>query len=187
MRLRLFALLLSIAAVAPLMSACEDNGFLTDVIISQDTVTVGLPGSGRRSALDLARTTLGAPLLRAPETLADAGEWDVGLRRSEAGVFSLRPNPLTGSQFRAAGIALSTTAFDNLEKAPRSTSDYSTEPVTLTVGNTYVLRSRQFAAGFSVCHKYAAVKVMALDQAAGTAELAIKINENCDDERLQDD
>lgn len=187
MRLRLFALLLSAAALAPLMSACEDNGFLTEVIISQDTVTVGLPGSGRRSALDLARTTLGAPLLRAPETLADASEWDVGLRRSEAGVFSLRPNQLTGTGLRAAGILLSTTPFDDLEKAPRSTSEYSTERVALAVGSTYVLRSRQFAVGFSVCQKYAAIKVMALDQAAGTAELAIKINENCNDERLQDD
>ena len=186
MRLRLLALLIPIAALAPLMSACEDNGFLTEPIISQDTVTVGLPGSGRRSALDLARTTLGAPLLRAPETLADAGEWDVGLRRTGA-VFSLRPNLLTGTGLRSAGIALSSTAFDNLDKAPRSTGAYSTEPTALTVGSTYVLRSRQFSAGFSVCQKYAAIKVLALDQAAGTAELAIKINENCDDERLRDD
>jgi hypothetical protein len=185
-RLRLFALLVPLAAAAPLLSACDDNNFLVEVILSTDTVTVGLPGSGLRSALDLARTTLGASLLRAPETLADAQEWDVALRRAD-GVFSLRPNTLTGSNFRGAGISVSEKPFDTVDKAPRGNSAYSSEPRVLTVGSTYLVRSRQFAAGLSVCQKYAAVKVLALDQAAGTAQLALRINENCDDERLTGD
>lgn len=186
MRLRLFALLVPLAAAAPLLGGCDDNSFLVDVILSTDTVTVGLPGSGSRSALDLARTTLGAPLLRAPETLADAGEWDLALRRAD-GVFSLRPNELTGTGFRGAGIGPSSTPFETIEKAPRGNSSYSSEPRVITVGSTYVLRSRQFAAGLAACHKFAVMKVLALDQAAGTAQIALKINENCDDERLTDD
>jgi hypothetical protein len=185
-RLRLLTLLAPLALAAPLLSACEDTGFLPDVFLSKDTVTLGLPGSELPSALDIARPSIVAALLVRPEALSSAGEWDLGLRRSGA-VFSLRPNEATGAGVRGAGIAVSPTPFETAEEAPRATSAYSTVALPLTVGTTYFSRSRQFAVGVGACVRYAKIKVLALDQAAGTAQLALVINENCDDERLTDD
>jgi hypothetical protein len=185
-RLRLLALLAPLVLAAPLLSACEDNSFLVDVLLSTDTVTVGLPGSEMASALDLARATLGAPLLRRPETLRDAQEWDVTLRRTGT-AFSLRSNQAIATGVRGAGISPTSSSFETVERAPRETSSYETDPVALSVGATYFIRSRQFSAGLGVCQKFAKMKVLALDQAAGTAQLALVVNENCDDERLTDD
>lgn len=186
MRLRLLTLLAPLALAAPLLSACEDNGFLADVLLSTDTVTIGLPGGETASAVDVARTFLGASLLRRPETVRDAQEWDVALRRTGT-VFSLRPNEALATGLRGAGIAQANTPFETAEEAPRETSAYSSDPVALAVGNSYFIRTRQFPAGVSLCVKYAKMKVLALDQAAGTAQLALVINENCSDERLTDD
>jgi hypothetical protein len=182
---RIDLLIATFASVA-LLSACEDNPYLAEAIISSDTVTLALPGEGRYSALDIARAFPGAPLLRAPETLADAEQWDVGLRLND-GVFSLRANELTGNPLglRGAGIGSSGIPFETIDKAPSDLGAYASKLVAIVVGQTYVIRSRQFVLG-GHCHKFAVTKVLAADVAAGTARLALKVNELCGDERLSD-
>lgn len=186
MRFRFLALAATLAVSAPLLSACEDNGFLADVLLSTDTVTIGLPGGPLASALDLVRETGTSPLLRRPETLADAQSWDLALRRTEGGGLALRPYEATGTGLRGASIAIADRDYDRAEKAPRPIGAYSSATMPLSAGATYYVRTRQFT-GFGVCHKFAKIKAVALDVAAGTATIAVVINENCDDERLTDD
>lgn len=185
-RLRFSALMVLLLACAPLLSACEDNGFLGQLVVSVDTVVVGLPGGNAEgSAVDIVRGE-SLSLLRNPEQVADAERWDVALRRTDAGLV-LRPFAPVASSFRGAGITVATQAFDAIEKAPRGTSSYGTDPVPVTPGAVYILRSRQFNSGGIICVKYAKLRVEAVDEAAGTVRLALLINEGCDDERLAED
>jgi hypothetical protein len=183
-RLRLIALLAPLLACAPLLGACDDNGLLSELILSPDTATVALPGSSVGSALDIVRTTSNR-LVRMPERLEDAEQWDVALRRTEAGALVLRPYiPVSGA--RGAGLAPTSEAFEQIDEAPRGDGSYSSNPVLVTAGATYFLRSRQFSGNGLVCVKYAKLKVVTVDPAAGTARFAMVINDGCDDERLAD-
>jgi hypothetical protein len=185
-RLRLIALLAPLLACAPLLSACEENGLLAELILSPDTATVALPGASVGSALDIVRTQRDR-LVRRPELLEDAEQWDVALRRNEAGALVLRPFvPVSGSGLRGAGLALASEAFEQIDEAPRGDGAYSTAPVAVSAGASYFLRSRQFSGNGIVCVKYAKLRVVSVDQTAGTARFAMVINDGCDDERLAD-
>lgn len=184
-RLRLIALLAPLLACAPLLSACEENGLLAELILSPDTATVALPGASVGSALDIVRTQRDR-LVRRPELLEDAEQWDVALRRNEAGALVLRPFTPVGAGLRGAGLAPATEAFEQIEEAPRGDGAYATTPLPVTAGASYLLRSRQFSSSGIVCVKYAKLKAVTVDQAAGTVRFAMVINDGCDDERLAD-
>jgi hypothetical protein len=183
---RLYLLLAAVFAASSL-GACGDDPLLGDVQLSTDTVTLTVPGAvGTPSALDLARTTSPFTLLRRPELVQDAAEWDVALR-STAGGLRFLPFDQPGSPYRGAGIRTSTEDYDTIEEAPRATGAYGGEAVPVTVNGVYLFRSRQYPTSGGLCVNYARAKVLAADPAAGTARVAIVINRNCDDERLQDD
>jgi hypothetical protein len=187
-RLRILALFASLVAVAPLLTACENDGFLQDAIVLTDTVVLGLPGSDRGSALDLVRASANATLVRRPERLQDAEQWDIALRRTEAGALVLRPYDALGTGARGAGIAVAERAFEAIDEAPRGNAAYSQEDVPATLNATYFFRSRQFAGALSgSCVKYAKAKIIEVDAALNRVRFALAINENCDDERLTDD
>jgi len=187
-RLRYLVPLASLLAVAPVLTACDDDGFLQDALILPDTVLVGLPGDpARGSALDLVRASANATLVRRPERLQDAEQWDVALRRVEGGLV-LRPHDALGSGGRGAGVGVASRDYDAIEEAPRGTASYSEDDVPLTANGVYFIRSRQFADAFGfVCVKYAKAKVLELDVEAGQMRMALTVNDNCDDERLTDD
>ena len=185
MRLCYLALLAALAG-APLLTACEDNGFLADLVLTPDTVTIGLPGSAEGSALDLIRATAGARLVRNPERVEDAEQWDVSLRRTSAGLV-LRPFDPVGSPLAGAGLAVASGDFDAIDEAPRGNANYSSEDMPLALNGVYFVRSRQFSGGSIACVKYAKLKVLELNATAGTVRFAAVINEGCDDERLADD
>jgi hypothetical protein len=160
---------------------------LGTLILSPDTAVVGLPGGNAEgSAIDIVRAGGDFDLVRRPELLTDAEQWDLALRSTPDGLV-FRPFAPVASQFRGAGIAVATRAFDAVDEAPRGTSSYSTDPVPVTLNGVYLLRSRQFTSGSVLCVKYAKLQVVAIDQAASTVRVAVVINEGCDDERLADD
>ncbi len=168
------------------LSACGDNAAFAEPRIVADTVTLAVPveGSVLPSAIDLVREVPPFTFRRFPEQVADAQQWDLALRRSGAGL-ALRPLAVPGGGVRGTGIAAATTDYDQLSRAPRGTAAYAYETIAITQGATYVARSRQYAAGpGAACSKYAKLKVLALDAAAGTARIAVAVNENCEDERL---
>lgn len=182
---RLYFLLAALFATSAL-GACGDDPFFPDVQISTDTVTLTVPGTEAASALDLARAQVPFTLLRRPERVEDAAEWDIALRRGGAGLLFL-PFDQPGSPFRGAGIRLVSDDYDTIEEAPRATTAYGEQSVAATVNQVYLFRSRQYPTSSGLCVNYARAKVLSTDAAAGTARVAIVINRNCDDERLQDD
>lgn len=183
---RLSFLLTAFLASSALLGACGDDPLFPDVMISVDTVTVTVPGSTAPSAIDLVRTQPPFSLLRSPELIRDAGEWDITLRRGASGLVFL-PFDQPGSPLRGAGITRSNRGFDDLAEAPRAVGAYGETPLPVTADAVFLLRSRQYPQSGSLCVNYAKAKVLAVDEAAGTAEVAIVINDNCDDERLEDD
>jgi hypothetical protein len=186
-RLRSLALLLPLIACAPLLVACEDDGFLTDAVILPDTARISLPGGSTGSAIDIVRPNSASQLVRFPERVVDAEQWDVALRRTDAGGLELRPYQPLGGGSSGAGIAVGSGSFETIEKAPRGTAAYQRDPLPIAVNGVYFIRSRQFSGGGIACVRYAKLRVLELDAAAGTARIALVINVGCDDERLTDD
>jgi hypothetical protein len=180
-------LVAALAASSSLLVACGDDPLLPDVQLSTDTVTLTIPGSLEPSALDLARATLPFTLLRRPELVQDAAEWDIALRSTGAAALSFLPFDQPGSPYRGAGIRISNDDFDNIDEAPRAVTAYGDDAVAVTLNTTYIFRSRQYPTQGGLCVNYARAKVVAVNPAAGTAQVAIVINRNCDDERLRDD
>jgi hypothetical protein len=182
-----FAVLLSIVfASSALLGACEGDSLFPDVALSVDTVTLTVPGVDQPSALDLVQAQPPFLLLRRPELVRDAQEWDVALRRGTTGL-QLRPQEIPASQLRGAGITVANQDYDAITEAPRGTSSYGNDPVAVTTGATYFIRSRQYPVQTVLCVNYAKAKIVAMDAAAGTAKIALTQNNNCDDERLADD
>ncbi|MBW3572823.1 MAG: hypothetical protein KY467_17140 [Gemmatimonadetes bacterium] len=185
---RLPFLLTVLFASSGLLGACGDDPLFPEVRLSVDTVTLTVPGGTAPSAIDLVRIQPPFTILRRPELVQDAGEWDVALRATEAGGLVLRPFGQPGSPLRGAGLLATTRDYDSIDEAPRTVSAYLGDPVPATVGAVYFIRSRQYpAGGGGLCVNYAKAKVLAVDAAAGTAQLALTINDNCDDERLEED
>lgn len=184
---RLSFLLAAFLASTALLGACGDDPLFPDVMISVDTVTVTVPGSTAPSAIDLVRTQPPFTLLRNPELIRDAGEWDITLRRGAAGGLVFLPFDQPGSPLRGAGITRSNRGFDALDEAPRGVSAYGEDPVPVGVDAVFLLRSRQYPQSGTLCVNYAKAKVLEVDEAAGTVRLAVVVNDNCDDERLEDD
>lgn len=181
---RVLLLLSAFLASSALLGACGDDPFLPEVLITTDTVTLTIPGTTAPSALDLARVQEPFTLLRRPELLQDADEWDIALRRSDGGL-AFRPYHSPGSPLRGAGIATTPDDYDSITEAPRGDNAYVTQLVAATAGGVYFFRSRQYPTGLGgICVNYAKAKVLEVDPAAGTVRLAIVLNDNCDDERL---
>jgi hypothetical protein len=186
-RLRFIALLAPLLATAPLLGACGDGGLLSELVLSPDTAVVGLPGGNAAgSALDFVRATGDFDLLRNPELVADAEQWDIALRSTGTGLV-FRPFQPIASNTRGAGITVSSSGFDEIDEAPRATSAYSTSDVPVTNNGVYLVRSRQFSSSGIVCVHYAKMRVLEVNAPASTVRVAVVINEGCDDERLRDD
>lgn len=183
-----FAVLLSVLfASGALLGACGDDPLFPDVALTTDTVTLTVPGTDLPSALDLVRIQPPFTLLRRPELVRDAGEWDIALRR-EGGALVLRPYEAPGSPYRGAGVARASEDFDRISDAPRGNSSYSATGVPATQGAAYFMRSRQYpTSSGQLCVNFAKARLLTVDAAAGTAQVAIVLNDNCDDERLEDD
>ena len=170
----------ALVPAASLLGGCE-GAFLPDPVLYRDTVTMAAPTSTSRlpSAIDLGEQN--AP--RRPELPIDAELWDLQLRQ-QGGTLVLLPNPVRDVQ-RPAGIAVAGGEFESLEDAPLGRSNYSEVAVPLQVGVSYFAHSRDV--GQFGCYRYAKFKVLALDPAAGTAQLVFVSNQDCDDERLKGD
>ncbi|HEX8692142.1 MAG TPA: hypothetical protein VF746_06975 [Longimicrobium sp.] len=172
-----FLAVFSLFAASAALAGCDDPlGF--DPQLLPDTVTLAAPTSASTlpSAIDLA--VLNA--LRRPELPVDAQSWDLQLRQ-EGAAFSFAPFPQVGSR-RGAGLAPTSEGFDDADSAPRGREDYTRTRVAITVGQTYFVQTRETSN--CLTPKYAVIKVLSVDAAAGTATVAVRSNQNCDDERL---
>jgi hypothetical protein len=177
--------LLPIAVVflAIASAACDDNlGLGTPLLASDSSVIIATPNSpsGLPSAIDFTQLAL-----RRPERLEHATQWDFALR-VEGGALRLVPTPFDIPSRRSL-IQRSTQAYESIERAPTARSTYGDSAVTLQEGAVYIVRSRQYQVATGFCWAYGKVKVVDLDAAQETAELSVKANVGCGDDRLEAD
>lgn len=185
------ALLMGCLAALP---ACENpNAAGFEAQLVTDTVTLVVPDAARPlegdasgSALDVVSSALGEIVVRRPERVNDAGQWDVALRR-RAGELVLVPPAvlaLRGPQARAA-VTRVESAFDDLRDASARATFTPDSVAVLRPAAVYLLRSRDCSAGGG--NQYAKLEALAVDPAAGTARLRVVANRQCNDPRLTAD
>ncbi len=119
------------------------------------------------------------------EGSAATGTWDFALLE-RSGAFVMAPESfLTGSDSRA-GIALTTAAtLAEVREAPRDTALFRRDPVTIEPGKVYIIRSRREACfTFGAGVRYAKLRALEVDAAAGTYRFEVVRNPNCNDRAL---
>lgn len=178
---------LPLLAAALLTAACDDpfaNPAWSD---RPDTVIVfsayRSEYAGMPSAVNLTGNFLS---LVAIDDLGAASEWDFMLGEDASGMLWVPSSVVPGQSDSRSSIArVDATNLDEVTRAPEPGGDrYTREPVTLEVGAVYVLRSRRSNTCYVRGSNYAKMKVVGLDAALGTAEIAIVRNPYCDNRDL---
>lgn len=187
-----FAPALLMGCVAAL-AACENpNAAGLEAQLLTDTVTLVTPdparpleGDASGSALDIVASALGEIVVRRPERAGDAGQWDVTLRRRGGELVLVPPAvlDLRGAQARAAVTRVEST-FDDVRDASVRVAFAPDSVAVLQPAAVYVLRSRNCQSG---ANQYAKLEALAVDRAAGTAQLRVVANRRCNDPRLTAD
>ncbi len=180
--MRRFLLTLLLLLPLGLATACEGTLGNDEPLVRVDSVVeLGAPTStviDFPSAWDMI-----SAVRRRPELSIDAQNWDLALRQSAAGAFTLRPSEEVQG-VRGAGIFRSPEGFDQIDEAPTSSSSYQTDPIALEEGGVYVARSRLTGVG---CVGDATLLVLDLVADSGLARFRIQSNLGCNDERLTAD
>jgi len=175
-----FGALIAITAAGAL-AACGDPFGGLDANLRTDSVTLASVTSpiDIPTAIDIVSQNATAE----PELPTEAGDWDFQVRPGTGGGFVLHPNPGI-APYRSAGLQLTTRSFDDPGAAPRSSDAYTRTDVAVTPGQTYYLQSRQRNTICGTTPKYGILKVLSVSADSGIVHLAVKSNQNCDDERL---
>ncbi len=173
----LAALVLLPAAAS--LAACGDPFGGVEALVRADSIVLASANSASPlpSAVDIADNVR----LTHPELPTDAGAFDLQVRQSGS-TFTLVPSPGNG-QLRGAGLQRTTRDIADPGNAPREVAGYTREAVQIAAGETYFVQTRP-ACNIS-SSKYAILKVLALDPAAGTVTIRMVSNQMCDDERLE--
>ena len=113
------------------------------------------------------------------------GTWDIAVGTDSTGLVWMPPGAFGISS--AAGVAvLSGTTYDQAAKAPSDTAKYSHTAVPITVGVTYVVRTRKVTSSYgSTCSHYAKLQPVAVDVAQGVVSFIFDTNPNCGDLKLK--
>lgn len=164
------------------LAACEDPFGPSFWNATPDTLQIYSASRaeyvGFVSAVDLANQPVTPVPLESP---AVTGNWDFALTDGPNGLELAPASAFEGMDSRARIAELLNEDFDALEQAPRDTALYSAAPVRLRADAVYVVRTRRASCGLSSGYRYAKLKPLAIDQAAGTFRFAVVRNPFCDD------
>ena len=170
-------------AVVSLTACGSNNPFLVKWTPYTDTVTLYSVADTTPNLYDgfdfvnVARAII--------ESHAALGTWDVAVGTDSMGLVWMPPGAFGISS--AAGVAvLSGTTYDQAAKAPSDTAKYSHTAVPITVGVTYVVRTRKVTSSYgSTCSHYAKLQPVAVDVAQGVVSFIFDTNPNCGDLKLK--
>ncbi len=180
---RRFLLALTVGLSTFALAACGDDPFEVQWAADVDTVTLyslARPEIGLVSAIDF-----DSRLLVVVEEPGATGSWDVAVG-DDGTVARFVPPGALGIDSEAAIATIAGVAFDDVTEAPADTSLYvATEGVPITVGQTYVMRTRELRGFFGrLCVYYAKVEPTAVDLAAGTVEFRFDATPACNNRSL---
>lgn len=116
------------------------------------------------------------------ETPGSAGNWDVALGGTTSQLVLIPAASFQGQGTSRAAIATITgQSYSALLEAPDDTSRYSSQPVPITTGGVYVIRTRRAACGFSTAVRFGKIHAVSVDPAQGKATFAVVVNPYCND------
>lgn len=166
---------------AALLSGCDDP-FGNTQLIRQDSLTLAAANgpSSLPTAVDIVINN--APSF--PELPSEAGSWDLQVRL-QGSTFFLHPNPGNGT-YRGAGLQKTTRALETAGDAPIRSADYLRTPVAVNPGDTYYVQSRQLNSVCGTLPKYGILKVLSVSADSGIVHVAVRSNQSCNDERLEE-
>jgi hypothetical protein len=174
------------AALASLLvglTACDEDPFVFRWDATPDTVrlySLTRPEPNLASGFGFFDRNL--IRVEAPEA---TGTWDVALD-IEGGALVLKPPGALGITARAGIASLGTIPFDDVDEAPGDTLAYElNNPVTMTVGNVYAVRTNRRAGSFgSSCVYYGKLEPVIVNLAAGELDFVYVISPVCNNRSL---
>ncbi len=113
------------------------------------------------------------------------GTWDVALD-TQGGALVLLPPGALGITARAGIASLGATPFDDVRQAPGDTLLYELDdPVPMTVGHVYAIRTNRSLTGFgSTCVYYAKIEPFTLDVPEGLMRFKFVVSPVCNSRDL---
>lgn len=173
---------LAAASLMMTLTACEDpfNGRWNDLPDSAFVYSLARPEINVESgfAFNERRT------VRIQDPNA-TGAWDVALD-TQGGALVLLPPGALGITSKAGIASLGVTPFDDLQQAPGDTLLYElNDPVPMTVGHVYAIRTNRSLTGFgSTCVYYAKMEPFSIDVPEGKMEFKFVVSPVCNSRDL---
>lgn len=174
-------LLLAMAAFS--LAACDEDLGLGTWSAAPDTATL----------FSLSRTDLlGLPsaydfinhIVYEVESPSANGNWDVAVR-DEGGQLALVPaGAFEGQDSRAALARITGGTFDSLDEAPEDTALYSSNAVVVQAGQVFAIRTRRAPCSFTTAVRFGKLRIIEVNQAAGTVKFESVVNPFCNDRSL---
>ena len=178
-----FVVVVGAALALATLPACDDDPFAVRWGENPDTV--------RLYALSRAEPNLYSgfdfhgrvPIL--VEGLATAGNFDVAVDTA-GGEFVWLPPGALGITSSAGLATLPGETFESALKAPADTAQYATrEPVPISTGTTYVVRTRGHAGLFGTnCNYYGKIEPLAVDVGSGWVVFQFDVSPACNNRDL---
>ncbi|MFC1574640.1 hypothetical protein ACFL3Z_01005 [Gemmatimonadota bacterium] len=168
----------------PALVACDEDPFKIQWAASPDTVllySLARPELNLLSAFDFVH--------RFPiriESPAASNEWDMAVDTEDGQLVLLPPGAVGISNSKAAVSPMPGVAFDDIRKAPADTALYIRDrSVHMTVGTTYVIRTRQEIGIYgTLCVYFGKLKPISADPVAGTLTFVYDVSPACNDRNL---
>jgi hypothetical protein len=165
-----------------IVAACDDPFGPVRWDATPDTVLVFSASRpehlGRASAVDITTVPIGLLPLEAP---AVTGNWDIAVTDLDGGLALVPASAFAGLESRARIGVLPDRTLEEVTQAPRDTTSFTVDPIPLEAGNVYLVRSRRATCGgASSGHRYAKLRPVEIDVAAGTFRFEIVANPLCD-------
>lgn len=113
------------------------------------------------------------------------GNWDIALDTEDGALVLLPPGAL-GISSRAGIAALPGVTFEAADEAPTDSTAYVTkDPVTVTLGSVYAVRTGEVPGSFGgTCVYYGKMEPLEMDVELGTLTFLYDSNPLCNDNRL---
>jgi hypothetical protein len=176
------------AALLVGLAACGDDPFDFDWTNTPGVRDTVLLYSLARSELGLESgfSFVPRPATAVVEAPNATGTWDVAVD-TQGGQLVLLPPGALGVTSRARILPLGPIAFEDVIEAPEDTTFYvGSDPVPLSEGSVYIVRSNRAPGSFgSSCLYYARMEPLMVDVAAGTLTFRYVANPICNSRELK--
>jgi hypothetical protein len=165
------------------LNACGEDPFADDWYDTPDTVTIYSLRLPVERQLSSGFSFYGRTAIRI-ELAGATGAWDMALDTQGGELVALPPGAL-GITARAGIASLGAISFTDFVQAPSDTLLYElNDPVPMTLGHVYAVRTNRVQTGFGGCVFYAKFMPVTLDASAGFMDFEYVASRSCNNREL---